>query len=74
MMLAGLTSSGTQGAVEFATSSSKVAELLNLLFRDGPPSLFEAVLEVFEAVLEVQVVQGLDPISVHRVAARRLGE
>jgi hypothetical protein len=67
MMLAGLTTSGTQGAAEFATSSSQVAELLNSLFRGGPPSLFEAI-------LEVQVVQGLDPVSVRRVAARRLGE
>lgn len=67
MLLAGLTTSGTEGAAEFATTSSQVAELLNTLFRGGPPSSFEAV-------LEVQVVQGLDPVSVRRVAARRLGE
>jgi hypothetical protein len=67
MLLAGLTTSGTEGAAEFATTSSQVAELLNALFHGAPPSSFEAV-------LEVQVVQGLDPVSVRRVAARRLGE
>ena len=67
MMLAGLTTSGTQGAAEFATSSSQVPELLNPLFRGRPPSLFEAI-------LEVQVVQGLDPVSVRHITARRLGE
>jgi hypothetical protein len=67
MLLAGLTTSGTQGAAEFATTNSQVGELLNPLFRGGAPSFFESV-------LEVQVVQGLDPVSVRRIAARRVGE
>jgi hypothetical protein len=67
MLLAGLTTSGTQGAAEFATTNSQVAELLKPLFRGGAPSFFESV-------LEVQVVQGLDPVSVRRIAARRVGE
>jgi hypothetical protein len=67
MLLAGLTTSGTQGAAEFATTNSQVAELLTPLFRGGTPSFFESV-------LEVQVVQGLDPVSVRHIAARRAGE
>jgi hypothetical protein len=67
MLLAGLTTSGTQGAAEFATTGSQVADLLNPLFRGSPPSFFESV-------LEVQVVEGLDPVSLRRIAARRVGD
>jgi hypothetical protein len=65
MLLAGLTTSGTQGAAEFATTESQMAALLTALKRKTLPPYFESV-------LEVQVTRGLDPVAVKCVAAREI--
>jgi hypothetical protein len=65
MLLAGLTTSGTEAAAEFATSEAHIAELLGRMgARTLPP--------YFESILEVQVVRGLDPIEVKCLAARAI--
>ena len=67
MVLAGLTTSGTLGAAEFATSESQIAALVSKMgVKSLPP--------YFESILEVRVVRGLDPISVRCVAARPIEE
>ena len=65
IMLAGLTTSGTQGAAEFATSEAQMAALLGMMKRKTLP-------RYFECVLEVQVVRGLDPVAIRCVAAREI--
>jgi hypothetical protein len=69
MMLAGLTTSGTQGAGEFATSEGQLAGLLAQMSAATGKRL-SALPTYFESILEVRVVRGLDPISVRCVAAR----
>jgi hypothetical protein len=63
MLLAGLTTSGTEAAAEFATSEAHIAELLGRMGAHTLPPYFESI-------LEVQVVRGLDPIEVKCLAAR----
>jgi hypothetical protein len=70
MLLGGLTTSGTQGAADFATRAAQMDELLRSLspHNDGSfPSHFEAV-------LEIHMVRGLDPVSVRRVTSRLIAD
>ena len=60
MLLGGLTTSGTQGAAEFATTEQSVSDLLAALAAQGHGSQNGAP-PFFESTLEVDVVRGLDP-------------
>ena len=70
MILAGLTTSGTQGAAEFATMDGRhIAALLAQMAATTQKHL-TTLPPYFESILEVQVVRGLDPVWVQCVAAR----
>lgn len=71
MLLGGLTTSGTQGAADFATRSAQMGELLRALSPQETKGNFPPH---FEAVLEIHMVRGVDPVSVKHVASRRLAE
>ena len=71
MMLAGLTTSGTLGAVEFATSEAQIETLLSQIEKSSGRRV-TALPRYFESILEVRVVKGLDPIAVRCVAARTI--
>jgi hypothetical protein len=73
MLLGGLTTSGTQGAAEFATTEQSMAALLAALARPGHPSQ-SGPPPCFESTLEVQVVRGLDPTSIRRLSVRAISE
>ncbi len=72
MILAGLTTSGTQGAAEFATSENQMASLITR-FAAAVRQRTAPLPPYFESILEVQVIRGLDPISVRCIAARPIG-
>ncbi len=65
MILGGLTTSGTEGAAEFVTSDNHVSSLLHRLGTDANTSL-----SPFEAVIQVRVVRGLDPVELKCITAR----
>lgn len=65
MIMGGLTTSGTEGTAEFISSEAGVADLtrsLKLNLTHPLPS--------FEAVTEIRVVRGLDPVNVKLLHAR----
>jgi hypothetical protein len=64
MVLAGLTTSGTQGAADFACSSAAMASLQRKLGAGG------AFPRYFQCVIRVETSNGLDAVQVRLVAAR----
>jgi len=72
VIMAGVTTSGTQGAVEFATSPDAMQELVGALgqTREGR----KVLPEYFECVLRVQVARGLEAMKIHYVRGRALRE
>jgi hypothetical protein len=66
VILAGLTTSGTQGAAEFSTSADGVRQILrSLAVQNGNSSVFPAY---FECLLRVEAAKGLDAMNVKYVA------
>ncbi len=61
MILAGLTTSGTQGAAEFATSENGLRRVLDVLGKD------QKFPTHFESLLRVEAAKGLDAITVRYV-------
>lgn len=61
ILLAGLTTTGTQGAAAFATSSIGLQQVTDLLAK-GSPSL-KALPPYFECILRVNAVGGLDALQ-----------
>jgi hypothetical protein len=73
MLLGGLTTSGTEGAAEFATTEQSLSDLLGALKSQGHTSQNGAP-PFFESTLEVDVVRGLDPTSIKRLSVRAIAE
>lgn len=69
MILAGLTTSGTQGAAEFATSQESLAHLLRDL---RSSSNDRAASPFFESVLRVGTSRGLDALSIQPILVRSI--
>jgi hypothetical protein len=65
-MMAGLTTSGTQGAAEYATSEHHMKNLAAAL--SGAASASTKLPRYFEAVLRVDVAKGIDPVATAFVA------
>jgi len=66
MIMAGITTFGTQAAVEFATGQDTVQQLLS-----RAPSANDGNLQPFEALLHVRVIKGV-PVESELVAVRKL--
>jgi hypothetical protein len=65
VILAGLTTSGTQGAAEFSTSVDGVRQILRFLgIQSGSSRAFPAY---FECLLRVEAAKGLDAMNVKYV-------
>ena len=64
MVLAGLTTSGTQGAADFACSPTALSSLRKML------GSREAFPRYFQCVLRVETSKGLDAMQVRLVAGR----
>jgi hypothetical protein len=71
IILAGLTTSGTQGATEFATSSSAMRGLLEALGPQGA-KIGSGFPPYFQCILKVEMTKGLDVLAVSCVKARVL--
>jgi hypothetical protein len=70
VILAGITTSGTQGAVEFAISPEGMRELTEAI---GVTQGRRKVLpDYFECLLRVQVIRGMEAMKVHYVRGRSL--
>jgi hypothetical protein len=69
MILAGLTTSGTQGAAEFATSQEGLTHLLPRLQSAGSDY---ASSPFFESVLRIGTSRGLDALSIQPVLVRSI--
>jgi hypothetical protein len=69
MILAGLTTSGTQGAAEFATSQEGLTRLLRDLQSAGGDY---GSSPFFESVLQVGTSRGLDALSIRPVLVRAI--
>jgi hypothetical protein len=65
-LLAGLTTSGTQGAAEYATSEHHLEQLAAALSPKDTAS--PALPRFFEAVLRIDVAKGIDPVQTTLVA------
>jgi len=70
--LAGLTTSGTEGAAEFATSSFAMRGLLEALGPRVGGTAGSGFPPYFECILRVEVTKGLDVLAVSCVKARAL--
>jgi hypothetical protein len=66
MIMAGITTFGTQAAVEFATGQDTVQQLLS-----RAPSADDGNLQPFEALLHVRVIKGV-PVESELIAVRKL--
>jgi hypothetical protein len=64
MVLAGLTTSGTEGAAEFATSADGLRQVLAVLGVQGEQKTAKTFPRYFESLLRVDVEQGLEAINV----------
>ena len=72
VILAGLTTSGTQGAAEFATSEAGLQRILDALgTRSGGRDAFPPY---FECLVRVDAAKGLDAITVKYITASRVEE
>lgn len=70
VILAGLTTSGTQGAAEFATSEAGLQRILDVLgTRSGGRDEFPSY---FECLVRVDAAKGLDAITVKYVTASKV--
>jgi hypothetical protein len=70
VVLAGLTTSGTQGAAEFATSEAGLQRIVDALgSRPGGRSTFPSY---FECLVRVDAAKGLDAITVKYVTASKV--
>lgn len=70
VILAGLTTSGTQGAAEFATSEAGLQRILNALGAgSGGPDTFPSY---FECLVRVDAARGLDAFTVKYVTASKV--
>ena len=68
MILAGLTTSGTQGAAEFATSDAAMSDLLKTLaIKLGSRGAFP---RYFQCLLRVEAAKGLDAMKVKYVTSK----
>jgi hypothetical protein len=70
VILAGLTTSGTQGAAEFATSESGLIRLLEAL--GTSKSEGQNFPKYFESLLRVEAAKGLDAITVKYIAGSQV--
>jgi hypothetical protein len=61
ILLAGLTTTGTQGAAAFATSSRGLQQIADLLAKDSPG--YKTLPPYFECLLQVNAVGGLDALQ-----------
>jgi len=61
LLMAGLSTSGTQGAAEYATSEMHMSELFSALGAARPGTA--ELPRYFEAVLRVDVARGIDPVK-----------
>jgi len=70
VILAGITTSGTQGAVEFAVSPEGMRELTEAIgvTRGGR----KVLPDYFECLLRVQVIRGIEAMKVHYVRGRSI--
>jgi hypothetical protein len=66
MIMAGITTFGTQAAVEFATGQETVQQLLS-----RAASANDGNLQPFEALLHVRVIKGV-PVESELIAVRKL--
>jgi hypothetical protein len=71
MFLAGLTTSGTEGAAECAASEECTSSLLAHLAAAAHTQV-TALPPYFESIVEVHVARGLDPVIIRCVAARAI--
>jgi hypothetical protein len=72
VILAGLTTSGTEGACEFATSAVGLHQVLANLGAQGGSR--NALPDYFECLLRVEVTNGLDVIKVNWMTGTLVGE